>query len=359
LICVIFYFLTVSAPTVCAQADEAATVEHATTVLHEIMAIPANAIPAALLANAQGIAIVPGVIKGGFVVGVRRGKGIVLVRDDHGAWRPPQFVTLTGGSVGWQIGVQSTDVILVFRTTQGTQNLMNGKFTIGADAAAAAGPLGREATLATDAALKAEILSWSRSRGLFAGVSLDGSMLQIDSLAGINYYQGTGMTSNGTRIGETVQLPPSAVKLLETVTRYSGPPDAIDVGPSAVVIPSATEPDVSPDESRVIQQQLAAASRRLNALLDESWRRHLALPAEIYQGADQPRVEALSEALSHFEAVANNPQYQLLSERVEFQTTHELLRRYLSKLTSNSSRTLPLPAPPPRTEWAPSNATRY
>jgi lipid-binding SYLF domain-containing protein len=142
-----------------AQSQEEVTVTSASQVLNEIMAIPSKQIPQAMLANAHGIAIVPNVVKGGFVVGVRYGKGLVVVRDGTGAWRPPMFITLTGGSLGWQAGIQATDLILVFKTQKSVQGLMSGKFTIGADASAAAGPVGRQASAATDAQLKSEILS--------------------------------------------------------------------------------------------------------------------------------------------------------------------------------------------------------
>ena len=162
---------------------EEQTVQSASAVLNEIMAVPLTRIPQFMLADAKGVAIVPNVLKGGFVVGVRHGRGLVVVRDEQGGWQPPQFVSLTGGSLGWQAGVQATDVILVFKTEKSVQGLLRGKFTLGVDAAAAAGPVGREASAATDASLKAEIYSYSRSRGLFAGVSLDGSALQIDAEA--------------------------------------------------------------------------------------------------------------------------------------------------------------------------------
>src|SRR5262249_16811056 len=145
------------------------------------------------LRDAQGIAVVPGLIKGGFVVGVRHGRGIVIVKDDNGNWRAPSFITITGGSIGWQAGVQATDVVLVFKTRKSIQGLLSGKFTIGADASAAAGPVGREASAATDATLRAEIYSYSRSRGLFAGAAIDGSMISIDNPLTATYYRGTGM----------------------------------------------------------------------------------------------------------------------------------------------------------------------
>ena len=133
-----------------AQYRENVVVDDAREVIAEIMAIPASGIPASLLANAQGIVIVPDLVKGSFVVGARYGRGIVMVRDERGFWRPPSFVTLAGGSFGWQIGLQVTDIILVFKTRSSVQGLLRGKFTVGADAAAAAGPVGREAAAATD-----------------------------------------------------------------------------------------------------------------------------------------------------------------------------------------------------------------
>ena len=105
--------------------------ESACQVLNEIMAIPAKAIPRSLVADAQGIAIMPGLLKGGFVVGVRHGRGVVVVRDENGGWRPPTFITITGGSLGWQVGIQATDIVLVFKTKTSVEGLMRGKFTLG------------------------------------------------------------------------------------------------------------------------------------------------------------------------------------------------------------------------------------
>ncbi len=172
------------------QVYEGEVVDAARRVLDEIMLIPARRIPESMLAQGEGLVIIPGLLKGGFIVGVRHGRGVALVRESNGAWRGPVFVTLTGGSVGWQAGIQATDLILVLMTRNSVEGLMRGKFTIGADAAAAAGPIGRQATAATDARLKAEIYSYSRSRGVFAGISVDGSALQVDHLANSNYYGG-------------------------------------------------------------------------------------------------------------------------------------------------------------------------
>ena len=142
-------------------------------------------------------------------------KGVMLVKDDAGSWHQPAFITMSGGSVGWQAGIQSTDVVLVFKTRSSVNNLMNGRLKIGVDAAAAAGPVGREATAATDASLSAEIYSYSRSRGLFAGVSFEGSGLQVDHLAERAYYRSDAAGNHTT-------LPESAVQLMNRVAQYSG-----------------------------------------------------------------------------------------------------------------------------------------
>ncbi|MBI5441867.1 MAG: lipid-binding SYLF domain-containing protein [Deltaproteobacteria bacterium] len=184
-------------------------VQNCSHVLREIQAIPEKAIPPRLLGEAQGIAIIPSVIKIGFVLGGRFGKGVVLVRQDDGVWSPPVLVQLAGGSVGWQIGAQSTDVVAIFKTRRGVESLLSGKLTLGADAAVAAGPVGRDVSAATDAKLQAEVLSYSRSRGLFAGVSLDGSVLTVDSDANEVYYRKDGVTPADISKGR-VAVPPSA-----------------------------------------------------------------------------------------------------------------------------------------------------
>lgn len=161
------------------------TLRSALEVLESIQSIPARGIPAAMLADAQGIAIIPGVIKAGFVVGGRAGRGVVFSRNPDGTWGEPAFVTLGGASFGFQAGVQSTDAVLVFRTRRSLERIVNGrnKITLGADVAIAAGPVGRQAAAGTDGMLRAEIFSYSRSRGLFAGVSLDGAALVYDNRA--------------------------------------------------------------------------------------------------------------------------------------------------------------------------------
>jgi lipid-binding SYLF domain-containing protein len=162
--------------------SNAMTLEHATEVLNELSGIPLKGIPPKLLAEAKGVAIIPRVVKAGFVVGGRGGHGVVFARNRDGRWGDPVFINLGGASVGFQAGVESTDVVLLFRNHESLKRLLEGKgkITLGADASISAGPVGRDAMAATDAKLEGEILSYSRSRGLFAGVALDGAVIRTD-----------------------------------------------------------------------------------------------------------------------------------------------------------------------------------
>jgi len=166
-----------------AGTQEDARSANAVRVLTDIQAIPESAIPDKLLDEARAIVVIPDTLKIGLVLGGRRGHGLMSVKTPDGTWSNPAFVKLTGGSIGFQAGVQSSDVVLVFRNTRSLESIVNGKITLGADAGVAAGPVGRNASLATDGQLKAEIWSWSRARGLFAGVALDGAVLSIDDIA--------------------------------------------------------------------------------------------------------------------------------------------------------------------------------
>lgn len=183
--------LLLAAPQARAGNREAATVDDAADVLSELSAIPARCIPPALMQDAQGVAVIPGMIKAGFLIGGRHGRGVLCVRQADGSWSSPIFISMTGGSIGWQIGVQATDVVLVFKTRASIDRVIQGKgkFTLGADAAVAAGPIGRQMEAATDANLRAEIYSYSRSRGLFAGLALEGAALLIDDAADEAFYR--------------------------------------------------------------------------------------------------------------------------------------------------------------------------
>jgi lipid-binding SYLF domain-containing protein len=160
----------------------------AVRVLREIQKIPEQGIPDKLLDEGRAVVVIPDTLKVGLVVGGRRGHGLMSVKSPDGSWSQPVFVKLTGGSIGFQAGVQSSDVVLVFRNDRNLENIVNGKITLGADAGVAAGPVGRNASASTDGQLKAEIWSWSRARGLFAGVALDGAVLQIDDDANVAAY---------------------------------------------------------------------------------------------------------------------------------------------------------------------------
>ncbi len=176
--------------------------DNALRVMREIQAVPDSSIPDRLLDEARGIVVIPDTIKAGFVLGGRRGLGLMSIKNPDGTWSNPVFVKLTGASFGFQAGVQSADVILVFRSERGLDNIINGKITLGADASVAAGPVGRNAAAATDGSLKAEIWSWSRARGLFAGIALDGAALQIDHGANRSVY-GYGITPRMVFEGRT------------------------------------------------------------------------------------------------------------------------------------------------------------
>ena len=166
--------------------DQRAT--NAVRVLTEIQQIPEQGIPDKLLDEGKAVVVIPDTLKVGLVLGGRRGHGLMSVKNRDGSWSQPVFVKLTGGSIGFQAGVQSSDVVLVFRNDRNLENIVNGKITLGADAGVAAGPVGRNASASTDGQLKAEIWSWSRARGLFAGVALDGAVLQIDDDANVAVY---------------------------------------------------------------------------------------------------------------------------------------------------------------------------
>lgn len=312
------------------------TVNAATTVLNEVMSIPAKQIPQRLLKEARGIAIVPGVMKGGFVVGIRHGRGVALIKDDAGNWHQPTFISLTGGSVGWQAGIQSTDVVLVFKTSRSVNNLMNGQLKIGVDAAVAAGPVGREAGAATDSGLSAEIYSYSRSRGLFAGVSLEGSGLQVDHLADRAFYRSDAA-------GNPTVLPQSAVRLMDRVGQISGSRTLEAVSTS----PASTQPLPMnfASQSEPVRRQLVASWEQLTQLLDVEWKAYTALPPALVAGQTTVQIRELNDVLQRYSSIASNPQYAALAQRHEFATTYQLLREYVT-LQSSEAKRLTLPPPP-------------
>lgn len=219
-IAVLTLILALAAPAGARAADELARADEAVRVLGEVMGAPDRRLPDRLLRDAEAVAVIPGVVKAGFVVGGRYGRGLLAVRAADGTWSNPSYISLTGGSVGFQAGVQSTDVLLVFRTRRGVDGVVNGKFTLGADAAIAAGPLGRNASASTDAQLKAEIYSYSRSRGLFAGVALDGAVLSIDHDANERVF-GANVTPRRIFEGGVGPAPGPVVAFRDALEEYT------------------------------------------------------------------------------------------------------------------------------------------
>jgi len=205
-------------------ADEnsktAERLDDAASLFSEVMSAPDKSIPQDLLGKAQCIVLVPGLKKAAFGIGGKYGRGFAVCRAGGGmGWGPPAAVRVEGGGVGFQIGISSTDVILLVMNQRGMKKLSTSKFTIGADATAAAGPVGRNATAQTDALMTAEILSWSRSRGLFAGISLDGATLRNDLDENQAMY-GQRWTSKQI-LGSGAKPPATASKLLAELNKYS------------------------------------------------------------------------------------------------------------------------------------------
>lgn len=318
-------------------AAEVHIVDLATTTLDEVMVEPGKAIPQSLLKEAQGLAIVPSLVKGGFIVGVKHGRGVVLVRDAQKQWQAPRFITMSGGSVGWQAGLQQSDLILVFKSSRSVEALLRGRLTVGADAAAAAGPVGRQAAAATDVGLQAEIYSYSRSRGLFAGLALDGSVMQLDNNATQIYYSQPTATEGGAP--GAAALPPSATKLLRQVNLYSSSP-AGDIVPPAVPPPTGTT--LPPTAGK---QELAAHYRQMQGLLDEQWRTFLALPLAWVSDSSREPLPDLAPYLQRYERVAQDPSFQTLAEQPAFRQVLTDLRN-LSQTAAPTRSTLPLPPPP-------------
>jgi lipid-binding SYLF domain-containing protein len=181
--------LLVASAALVAQSEEAKRVADAGVVLDEIMAAADKAVPRSIMEKAEGIAVFPSLLKGGLIVGGQRGRGVLSVRDKKtGGWSSPAFLTITGGSIGAQIGAQAIDLVLVIQNQRGLEQMVKNQFKVGVDAAATAGPIGRDASAATDIQMRAQILSYSRARGLFAGVTINGATIRQDRDANERYY---------------------------------------------------------------------------------------------------------------------------------------------------------------------------
>ncbi len=191
-------------------------------ILKEYMDMPEESrIPSSLLKSAKAVAIFPSMVKAGFVVAGQYGNGVVLVKDETtGKWSAPAFYRMSGASVGFQIGGQASDAVLVITNDRGVRGLLESKFTLGADASVSAGPVGRDAEGKTDWQMKSSVYSYSRSRGLFAGVALDGMVINEDKDANTSYY-GAGGTAESVLFKGSVQPSEKGKELIEALTQYA------------------------------------------------------------------------------------------------------------------------------------------
>src|SRR5260370_4960 len=214
-----FTLLAASASLLFAASDAPKRLDAAADVLTEIMASPDKGIPQDLLDKSECVVIIPGLKKGAFIIGAKYGKGFMSCRRAGAGWSAPGSVRVEGGSFGFQIGGSETDVILLVMNEGGVKKLLSSKFTVGADASAAAGPVGRTSSAATDGQLDAEILTYSRARGLFAGVSLEGATLRPDEDWNKELY-GKEMTNKEIVTGNTPP-PPASKRLMSLLNKYS------------------------------------------------------------------------------------------------------------------------------------------
>jgi lipid-binding SYLF domain-containing protein len=249
-----------------AGAREEGRILTATEVLDDLQAMPDERIPDALLAHAYGIAVIPDVTKVAFIFGGRHGNGVLAVRDTlNSAWSNPTFIALTGGSWGFQAGAQSSDIILVFTTKSGIEGIAGGRLTLGADASVAAGPFGRQGAAATDLNFNAEIYSYARTRGLFGGISVDGSVIAIDKSANGAFYGKSGVTATEIFSGQAPAAPATAQRFLDRLAQVTGtsvrgsPAPQADM-PAAASVPAAAAPPAEPARTYPLEDQQTGQS---------------------------------------------------------------------------------------------------
>lgn len=223
-------------------------VDAATEVLQQMSRIPEQSIPPSLLKNAYAVAVIPNLVKAGFLIGGSFGKGVLVVRHPDGRWSNPSFISMGGGSFGWQAGVQGSDIILVFKSRKGVDDIAKGKFTLGADANVAAGPVGRHTSAATDVGLKAEIYSYSRNRGLFAGVSLEGEWLSMDHKSNLAYYSAGQNAASQILYDQHIPTPAQARRFIEILTART--PGLESQGGSRTASNSRQRPEASAGAAR-------------------------------------------------------------------------------------------------------------
>ncbi len=241
---VLFAFTTVAAH---AQARQEGRLLLATQVLHDLQGTRDQGIPSWLLQRAYGIAVIPGLTKVAFFFGARRGHGVLVVRKPDGRFSSPVFITLTGGSFGFQWGVQKTDLVLVFTSRKGVAGLSGGKVTLGASASVAAGPVGRQASAATVQTFNAAVYSYSHNKGLFAGVAVDGSELTVDSGADAAFYRRKHVHASQIMDGTLGSTDYAARRFIDAVDTAAGMPAGTSgASSSGAAAPAATPASGSP-----------------------------------------------------------------------------------------------------------------
>jgi lipid-binding SYLF domain-containing protein len=233
----------------------------ASEVLEELRDSRDQAIPDRLLDRAYGIAVIPAATKIAFFAGGRYGRGVLVVRKPDGSFSSPVFISLAGGSFGWQWGVQQTDIVLVFTTPRGVEGINGGKLTLGADASVAAGPVGRNASAATDPTFHSEVYSYSRSKGVFAGIALDGTVISINNDANAEFYKVPGLRSLEIISGNVTTNDSTATRFLAAVNTSTGGQRSAAAGNVIVVngpmpapaAPPAPAPAPAPPPAAAVQ----------------------------------------------------------------------------------------------------------
>jgi len=313
--------------------------------LNEIMAIPGKAIPSFLFEKAEGIAIFPGLVRGGFFVGAQHGKGVLVVKNDEGLWEAPRFIKLTGGSLGFQAGIQSADIILIFCTRRSIHAAVKGQFTIGADASAAAGPVGRQASASTNVTLSSEIYSYSRSRGLFLGVAVDGCVLDVEDETSQKYYA-NGISESARQLTQLTQSYVENAIRSESENQSSVQQNSDSIEYSAQILSDAPSPlesgtadNSAISEKEAARQLLVSAHAAFMKILDPEWQRWLALPPEVLspvssewssQNSSGPSAELLT-LNERLQRLSEDPKYAQLVSRTEFTQVKILLEQYIAK----------------------------
>ncbi len=205
-------------------------------------------IPDRLLERAYAIAVIPDLTKAAFFFGGRHGNGVMVVRNKDGRFSNPVFITMTGGSFGWQWGVQKTDIVLVFTSRRGVDGIAGGKVTLGADASVAAGPVGRTASAATDPTFKAEVYSYSRSKGIFAGLALDGTVVRIDDDADADFYRKSGVSASDILDGSVTTSDDAARRFMAAVSTSTRGQVSASAAPATREAAAAPQPPAAPPQ---------------------------------------------------------------------------------------------------------------